>query len=264
MEPDIIDFLKKNRKHLCFLLDSGAFTAWKAGTEIKVDEYCKFIDSLPFKPWRYFTLDKIGDPDGSLKNYETMLKRGFNPIPVFTRGEDPKMIDYYYKTSDVVGVGGLVGTQGNRGFVKGIMKIIGNRKCHWLGFTNKQFVRHYKPFSCDSSSLVMANKFASIELFDVKTGKWHKVSKIDFMKRPSEQILELIRSYDKDPFLLSKNDNWSGGESVSSYLSFRSHVRAQIEIEKRTGTKYFIAPIAFVGLSYAVKSLAVYQEEMRK
>jgi len=38
-------------------------------------------------------------------------------VPIFTRGEDPSVLDDYYKTSDVVGIGGLVGTQGNKGFV---------------------------------------------------------------------------------------------------------------------------------------------------
>ena len=81
-----------------FLLDSGAFTAWKAGNEIHIDDYCNFVENLKIKPWRYFTLDKIGDPIGTQKNYEIMLKRGFNPIPIFTRGESLSVLEDFYKT----------------------------------------------------------------------------------------------------------------------------------------------------------------------
>jgi len=51
-----------NNKDINFLLDSGAFSAWKLKKEIKLDDYCKFVESLPFAPWKYFTLDVIGNP----------------------------------------------------------------------------------------------------------------------------------------------------------------------------------------------------------
>jgi hypothetical protein len=135
-----------------FLLDSGAFTAWKAGTKIELDDYCNFIEGLDFQPWRYFTLDVIGDPKATLKNYDAMLKRGFNPVPIFTRGDSLAALEHYYRTSDLVGVGGLVGTRGNKGFVNGIMKKIGKRRVHLLGFTRLDFLKTYRPYMCDTSS----------------------------------------------------------------------------------------------------------------
>lgn len=262
MNKEIISLLQEFDSEIRFLLDSGAFTAWKSGKSIDVDDYCKFIETLPIKPWKYFTLDKIGDPEGSLKNYEIMLKRGFNPIPIFTRGEDINILDEYYKTSDIVGIGGLVGTQGNKGFVKAIMKIINKRKCHWLGFTNKNFVKYYKPYSCDSSSLMMANKFASIELFNKTNGEWIKLSKNDFKNKPKEEIIQLIESYKVNPKDLSISKNWSGGNSFSSYLSFRSHIRASICYKQKLDTYYFLAIIGFVAKGYLDKAVKIFREEM--
>ncbi len=240
MKPDVIKVLYENQDKIRFLLDSGAFTAWKAGKTIAIDDYCRFIESLPFKPWRYFTLDVVGNPEKSFENYQIMLKRGFNPIPIFTRGEDIKMIDEYYKTSDVVGIGGLVGTQGNKGFVKGIMKVVGNRKVHWLGFTNKEFVKYYKPYSCDSSSVTMAGRFANIELFDASIGKWIKLGKKDFVVKPSKHIEQLILSYGFIPSDLSVKKNWHG-VSISEKLLFFSHVRASLAYHKKINVLYFLA-----------------------
>lgn len=115
--PQVVEQLRQCGPDLRFLLDSGAFTAWKAGKPIELDDYCRFLEALPVKPWRYFALDVIGDPHGTMRNYEAMLRRGFSPVPIFTRGEDPSVLEDYYKTSDVVGIGGLVGTANNRGFV---------------------------------------------------------------------------------------------------------------------------------------------------
>lgn len=151
-KPDVIELIRQNEGRIRFLLDSGAFTAWKAGKPIALDDYCRFLESLPIKPWRYFALDVIGDPHGTMKNYEMMLKRGFKPVPIFTRGEDPSVLEDYYKTSDVVGIGGLVGTQGNKGFVKGIMKLVNGRRVHWLGFSALAFVKHYRPYMLDCAT----------------------------------------------------------------------------------------------------------------
>ncbi len=158
----MIETVTEHEGSIRWLVDSGAFTAWKAGKEVSIDAYCKFIEGLPVAPWRYFTLDVIGNPKASMANYEVMLKRGFNPIPIFTRGEDPSVLDEYYKTSDVVGVGGLVGTKGNKGFVNGIMKHVGGRKVHWLGFTNAEYIKHYKPPICATLLLGSAH-FAMLQ-----------------------------------------------------------------------------------------------------
>lgn len=243
MTKDVIEILESNQNSIRFLLDSGAFTAWKANKEIKVEEYCDFIESLPFKPWRYFTLDVIGDPEGTIDNYNHMLGCGLKPVPIFTRGEDPSMIDMYYNTSEVVGIGGLVGTRGNKGFVKSIMKKVGDRKVHWLGFNAKEFLSYYKPYMCDSSSWSSSVRYASCKLYD-RNGRWYSVSKEDFAERPTETIFKLLTEYEMDPSRLADKSEWKNsgsGKYALEEMTCKSWVRYQIDIGRKLGVKFFLA-----------------------
>lgn len=226
-----------------FVLDSGAFTAWKTGKPIELDDYCRFLESLPVTPWRYFLLDVIGDPHGTMRNYETMLKRGFNPVPIFTRGEDPSVLDDYYKTSEVVGIGGLVGTRRNRGFVNGIMKHVGNRKVHWLGFTVPEFVLHYRPYMCDSSSFDSPLRFGKLKLY-LGRGKEITVTSKDFIARPSQEVIDAVRMYGEDPFKLALKSEWvNSGKNRTTLerLTYKSAVMMNRDLESKSGSKIFLA-----------------------
>lgn len=222
------------------LIDSGAFTAWKAGKPIALDDYCRFLEKLPVQPWRYFTLDVIGDAAGSLRNYETMLKRGFKPVPIFTRGEDPSVLDDYYKTSDVVGIGGLVGTLKNKGFVNGIMKRVGKRKVHWLGFTQTDYLKHYRPYMCDSSSWESGGRYGSVRLY-MGNGRHVSVHKAELVKPLSEAVADRIRQLGFDPAALRKRENWHGGESINRRLSVASALALSLDLQKHLGVLMFNA-----------------------
>lgn len=243
MTKRVVDELKSHADTIRFVLDSGAFTAWKAGKSISIDDYCKFIDSLQIKPWRYFTLDVIGDPDGTARNYEIMLSRGYNPVPIFTRGEDIKKLEMYYKSSDVVGIGGLVGTPKNKGFINGIMKHINGRKVHWLGFTSAEFIKHYQPYMCDSSSWLSPLKYGQMSLYDC-FGRFVKVKKSDFSKQPSHDVLRLLKEFDVSPQSLSVVENWKNsgsGKCPVEMVAFRSAVKYMLDVEKNIGTYVFMA-----------------------
>jgi len=228
-----------NNKDINFLLDSGAFSAWKLKKEIKLDDYCKFVESLPFAPWKYFTLDVIGNPKETLNNYNIMKERGFNPIPIFTRGEDIGMIDEYYKTSDIIGIGGLVGTMGNKGFVKGIMKKIGDRKCHWLGFTNPNYINYFKPFSADSSSWASGLMYGVIHLY-LGFGKWERLTR---NKKPSARACQRISELGFDLNELKIREKWRNKRANETFRSIpmASYIKYIQDIENRIGTKIFLA-----------------------
>ena len=241
-KPEIIDLVKQNESRICFLLDSGAFTAWKAGKPIALDDYCKFIESLPFKPWRYFTLDVIGDPEATMRNYETMLARGLKPVPIFTRGEDPKLLDTYYETSDVVGIGGLVGTGGNKGFVKGIMRKVGTRRVHLLGFTNQPFLKAYRPYMADSSSWEMGARYARCPLYLGGGAPLVGLSKATIHEQlRNEKIRLAIQRLNLNPNDFLKSENWNGGYSITRRTGARSMVRYSHDVGKNLGTKLFLA-----------------------
>lgn len=239
-KDEIAQTLAANPSKVRLVVDSGAFTAWKAKKPIKLDDYCRFIEGLRFTPWRYFTLDVIGDAHGTLKNYETMLSRGFKPVPIFTRGEDPSILDHYYQTSDLVGVGGLVGTQGNSGFVNGIMKRVAGRKVHWLGFTNLEFIKQYRPYMCDSSTWESGGRYGQIKLY-MGNGRSMQVRKADFVKPPPAAVAARVRGFGFEPSAFAQVAAWHGGESLNRKLSAASALAYSLDIQAATGTLMFNA-----------------------
>lgn len=246
MSKQVIRELDANRDKIEFLLDSGAFTAWKSGKPIHIDDYCRFLDSLPFKPWRYFTLDVIGDAEGTMKNYELMLSRGYNPVPIFTPSQDFDEIDYYYSKTDMIGAGGLVGKYNKDGllYVNKLMKKVNGRKIHLLGYTKSDFLKHFKPYSCDSSSWSSSFRYASAKIYK-GNGAWLAFTKKQLINKPSDELINLIKRHGVDPSRLAQQSEWSNGNKENEYaietLTHRTWVKYQKDIEKNISTKLFLA-----------------------
>jgi hypothetical protein len=182
---------------LDILLDSGAFTAFKLNKEINLEEYCSFLKDPPFKIWKYFALDKIGDDKVTNSNLQIMLDKGLHPVPVFQRGQS---IDKLYELIDkfpLVGIGGVAGTNDRNSYLKWILerKDINAQKLHLLGVMNLDILREYIPYSCDSSCVVDSTKFGNIVYFDPIKNKLCKagrsiVKNNTIMRRLPEVIQE--------------------------------------------------------------------------
>lgn len=241
-KPDVVDMVRTIPSGR-FYLDSGAFTSWKVGKEITLDQYCQFIGRLPVQPWRYFTLDAIGDSVRTRQNFDELKRRGLNPVPIFTRGERLEELEYYYSQSDCVALGGLVGTRGNKGFVKGLMERIGSRRTHWLGFTQGDFMTHYRPYTCDSSGWSGAFRYGHIQLYCGR-GKWISLKKQDFVSKPSPEVMRVFAQYEEDPRRLAFAGEWKcsgSGKYLLETLPCKAWVKYAIEVEQTFGTKLFLA-----------------------
>ena len=241
--PDLMDKMKNFPQHkMRFLLDCGAFTAWQTGKKIELDDYCKFVETCNPKPWRYFSLDVIGDAEKTAKNFEIMLERGFKPVPIYTPGEDKAAIDYFYSKSDVVGFGGINAFMGKkrRGYVNGIMSAAKGRRVHLLGFTNIDYIKAYKPYMCDSSSWESGARYGALRLYLGK-GKFATIQKKEFKNKPNDQIINTIKRLGIDPYKMAKKESWHGGKSYSRNLCARSGVHMSVDIERHTKTKLFLA-----------------------
>lgn len=259
-----IDGLKEHDPHdTRFLLDSGAFSAWKNGSTLKLQDYLRFIDGLPIRPWRYFMLDVIGDPAATRKSYEESLKLGYQPIPIFTRGSDVGLLGFYYATSDLVAIGGLVGTRHNKGFVNGIMRHVGQRKVHWLGFLQKEFLAHYKPYSADSSSVTRGMRFGEVDLY-TGNGRWLRAHRTHFQGRPRPAVLAAIASYHISASRLADRKEWinsSTGLSAAEQVMFRSWAYYQHDIEERLGVKLFIAGAGVADVQRTLAARSFWQQQ---
>ena len=238
----LAQFEKENAGVLRFFLDSGAFTAFSSGKPIELDDYCRFLDSLPFKPWRYFALDVIGDEDGTVRNYDKMLERGFKPVPIFTRGSDYEVIDYYYSKTDFIAYGGLVNQPKNKllAYIDRFQKKIDGRKAHLLGYTSMSAIKHFKPYSCDSSSWEGGARFGVADIY-AGSGNMIKAKKADFLNRPSEKVITACRELGVDINQTKGSSGFSGGHSFLRLVGGASWVKMSLDCEKQIGTKLFLA-----------------------
>jgi hypothetical protein len=235
------------------LLDSGAFTAWKSGSPISLDDYCRFIETCPVPLWRYLSLDVIGDEHASLQNYELMRTRGFNPVPVFTRGADVAALNYYYQTSDLVAIGGLVKAPNAERYINGIMRHVAGRKVHLLGYTKKTMIKAHRPYSCDSSGWEGGARYGSLDLY-MGRGQWATLKRSDFLAKPSDDIQQRIRFYGAEPRDLGLAKSWSGGVSPLRYLCAASAAAMSIDYEKHMNVLSFSAIAAECGLSLMLQA----------
>jgi hypothetical protein len=263
LKSTAISHMEKHASSIRFLLDSGAFTAWKAGKPIPLEDYCGFLGDLPFRPWKYFMLDVIGDPHATMRNYEQMLARGLDPIPIFTRGEDPDQLETYFKTTDVVGVGGLVQTERNKGFVKGIMQKIGKRHCHWLGFTNLDFIKTYRPFSCDSSSWAGGVMYGRLSLFH-PSGRFINLGRADLNPQLEQKLEPIFAMYGESMSKIREETQWRNigrYQTLLQRMSYKSWSLYQHMVEKKTGTKMFLAVTAEDHLSGFIRASQFWREK---
>lgn len=238
---DIDKLLHEAQSYTRVLIDSGAYTAWKTGRQIQLDDYCRFLESLRIPAWRYFSLDVIGDPGATMRNYETMLKRGFNPIPILTRGEDFSTLEDFYKTSDMVGLGGVAGADSaSYVWVRQVMERVAGRKAHILGFTSLNWVKYLRPYSCDSSSWLSAARYGTAYIY-AGNGTMKMVPKKKFATKPDAQLMSRIRHYGINATELQKNDSWKGNWSLSNRLSAMSWVDASLDVQKHLNTHLFLA-----------------------
>tara|TARA_R110002051_G_scaffold149794_2_gene222363 strand:+ start:337 stop:1218 length:882 start_codon:yes stop_codon:yes gene_type:complete len=246
----IKELVEINNTHpdtLRVFLDSGAFSAFNLKKEIRIEDYCSFISSLPFKPWRYIALDVIGDEKKTKENYIEMLDRGFDPVPVFTYGADWKDVDFYYQRSDFVCMGGLVGERGSAKVVNDISKFIqiaDGRKTHLLGYTNLEYIKKFRPFSCDSSSWLQCQRYGRLAVY-MGNGRMKTIDRKELIKNPSEEIKAALRLMGIDIQLLKYKKYITGwrvkGEgSIAQRATTLSWVKLTTEMEKNIGTKMFL------------------------
>jgi hypothetical protein len=241
-----VAFLKEKRRTNGYrlIIDSGAFTAWNTGKEIKLDDYCRFLDAIEsLRPFRSVQLDVVGDPGASWANYEMMRKRGYDVMPVFTRGESLERLEEMYSHTDYVMFGGIAFGAGNANYVKWLMERNGDRKIHWLGFANLDFVRKYNPTSVDASSWNSSKRYGGVKLVK-PNGQMRTLNRSEFKVRPDTSLMEAMRRQGaswEDIAELRTEAGWTGGDSAAFRISVAGHVLQARAIESACGTRYFFA-----------------------
>ena len=239
------------------LIDSGAFTAWKSGKTIDKKDYAEFIEQLPIKPWRYFSLDVIGDAKRTQNNLDWYHANGFTPTPIFQRGEDFKLLSKYAEYTGIVGIGLGVHSKGSMNYLRETMKHANGVNVHWLGIIRPQWITYYKPYSTDSTFIWRCRRIGILDLYD--KGKFTSIhnpiskrNKHGYIK-PTKKITNLIRRYGGNPSLLQHEETWRSNNGLANILQIRSWITYCREVERRFKTKIFLGCVDVNSINELIK-----------
>ena len=236
------------------IVDSGAFTAWNTGKQISLDDYAKFLKSIP-SHWDYkaVQLDVYGDPEQTYINYMRMLDMGYADImPVFTRGDSLERLEEFYSYTDYIMFGGIAIGGQNTNYVKWFCEMNKGRHAHWVGFVNVPFIKHYKPYSVDSSSIKSSARFGNLQIY-AGNGNLKSINKKEFSNIPSDNVIEMLKKHGltlSQILLLQNNQAWSSNakafkyksqNGIASFITYLGHTKRAIEVEKNLGTKIYQA-----------------------
>ena len=141
----------------------------------------------------------------AMVNYETMLDAGLHPIPILTRGIDPKDVERMIETSPLVAIGGIFGTSENEKSALRWMidQLPPGYPAHWLGFTSAPFLRYYRPTSFDSSNWLRAAKWGILQPNIDNSG-----GGVQYGEEIDPKARALFRSLGFDPGLLKLKESW--------------------------------------------------------
>jgi hypothetical protein len=250
---ELMDFMVRIAPFARVLLDCGAFQALRYGETISVDDYSAWIKDLPFKPWGYFSLDVIGDAAASDRNYQIMLDKGLRPIPIFTRGGALEDLDRMYETSDLVAIGGLVVAYNRpHRYLKAVMRHIGDRRTHLLGFTSTRWINYFKPYSIDSSSWSRSARYGIIDVY-LGASRFVSLNRKELLTGPPPPaVAHAISNMGFDPYALRTWDAWTRVHSISRWINGLSAVRYMLELQQEVGTLLFLACTA--GENYSLEN----------
>jgi hypothetical protein len=145
-------------------LDSGAFTAYAKGEEIKVEDYIEFIKKHERNLAVYANLDVIGDAEGTWHNQEAMEEAGLSPIPVYHLGDEIKYLrrclEYDYFCLGGMAAQNKLGAN-RQDFLDRCWNIICDtpdrkpiNKVHGFGMTSLKLMLRYPWYSVDSTTWV--------------------------------------------------------------------------------------------------------------
>jgi hypothetical protein len=238
------------------LVDSGAFTAFTTGREILLDDYCRFLDSISdLRPFHAIQLDVIGDATGTLANYRTMRARGYDVLPVFTRGSPLEILDELYQETDYALLGGVARGEGNIAYIKWVVERNHGRRLHWLGNIALPLLQRYKPYSVDSSHWI-PGRFGKVATY-AGYGKVEDLDKTDFRRgSPPPRAEARWKRSGAEPWMaraLSNDRAWVNSSrrptavdirGTGNFLSALSHVHRAVDVEERLGTRIYLAAVA--------------------
>jgi hypothetical protein len=148
-------------------MDSGAYSAWKQGVHIDIDDYISYIRNNNIG--KYISLDVVGDPELTQHNIDHMVSQGLYPVPVFHLGSEMKYLDQLVSDGyKYICLGGTVGASRNvrTAFFDECFARHPDAYYHGLGMTDPKLMLQYPWFSADSTTWLIGRKMCKLATMD--------------------------------------------------------------------------------------------------
>ena len=176
-------FLKQREKYYYrdWVMDSGAFSAFHSGVEIKLQEYidcCKRLLDEDQTLTEVFALDVIGDWQASLDNCAEMWRQGVPAIPCYHVGEPEHVLLTIAADYPKIALGGAVGYKKKNDWARQCFARVWPQKIHGFGFGSEKSILLLPWHSVDATSW---------EIGPCKFGRWQSFGKMSV--RGSKQNL---------------------------------------------------------------------------
>jgi hypothetical protein len=157
-----------------WMLDSGAYSAWKSGAVIDLEKYiddCHQLLASDSRLVEVIALDVIGDGPASMKNAQRMKDRGVNAMPVYHLGEDWGLLKDYCAGWDKVGLSCSFHRNRRECFVFYDKCFARHwpKKFHSFGRADEEILLRYPFHSADSTTW---------EMVPVAYGRWKSFGKM--------------------------------------------------------------------------------------
>lgn len=167
------------------MLDSGAYSAWRAGKAVDFKEYMAYLKYLiqrfPGADFEYVNLDVIGDGKASYRNWRTMRDEGLNPMPVWHLTTAHTWLEKYLKLTNRVALSWF----GAMPFKRRILSLdhIWSRyilgpdgaptvNVHGMGVADFRILLRYPWATIDSTSWLLTAAMGDVYVPDVVDGGW--------------------------------------------------------------------------------------------
>lgn len=177
------------------LFDSGAFSSWKRGIFIDIQDYCKYLKDNSIQ--KYIVLDKIDNHIETMMNQKIMENAGMNPIPVYHLNSPIENLYEICKTYPYVCLGGTVGSHVSvrlKFFTK-VFEHFPNHKFHGLGVTDAQIINNFPFYSIDSTTWLAAAKTGNI--LNENGKQYHAPPEMEIKERFSNTIGYFVKMQNK-------------------------------------------------------------------
>ena len=242
-----------------YLIDSGAYTAWKSGKVIELQDYIDWNKSTGWE--NYIMLDVLEDEEASKRNYEEMVKQGLRPMYVMSKFDtDFDYMETTLKVNPYVCMGGLYSSSKEWVMKKTTEAHNRGAKIHALGYVRTPEMYQCPVYSVDSSSWIQAPAAYGLMC-------WFEGRKIsnrgtrDMMRGKFKPAPGLLKAFHKCGIRREhfKDENLKGKANLCILLAVNAYME-YMEYAQNRGVVLYLA----ASNKLAVKYIELYQAGINK